>query len=192
MFNNTAKSVDTVAAGLSAGTLSGEDATALGYFTVQCFDKDGNLKWEAENHNLVVNTGLQYMVNTALCGGSPATNWYIGIYGSGSNNNPAAGDTMSSHGGWTEVVLYNNTTRPQCSFSTATTANPSVATNSGSAASFTMNGTATVGGAFLTSSNTKGGTAGVLFSAADFSTPGDRVVSANDVLNVTYTLSLAG
>ena len=79
-----------------------------------------------------------------------------------------------------------------CTFATATTANPSVATNSASVAAFTINATSTVGGAFLTSGSAKSGTAGTLFSAADFSAPGDRAVISGDQLNVTYTLSLAG
>jgi hypothetical protein len=44
----------------------------------------------------------------------------------------------------------------------------------------------------LISNNTKSGTTGVLFSASDFTSPGDRVVASGDVLNVTYTFSLAG
>ena len=79
-----------------------------------------------------------------------------------------------------------------CSSDLATNANPSVVTNSASKAAFTMNATTTVGGAFLTSNNTKGGTTGTLFSAADFSSPGDRSVVSGDILNVTYTFSLAG
>jgi hypothetical protein len=47
-----------------------------------------------------------------------------------------------------------------------------------------------VGGAFLTSNNTKGGTTGILFSAVDFSAPGDRSVVDNDTVTVTYTFSL--
>jgi hypothetical protein len=31
-----------------------------------------------------------------------------------------------------------------------------------------------------------------LFSASDFTSPGDRAVVSGDTLNVTYTLSLAG
>jgi hypothetical protein len=57
---------------------------------------------------------------------------------------------------------------------------------------FNINATQTVGGAFLTSDNTKSGSTGTLFSAADFSAPGDRSVSSGDTLNVNYTLSLAG
>jgi hypothetical protein len=55
---------------------------------------------------------------------------------------------------------------------------------------FSINGTATVGGAFLTSNNTKGGTTGILFSAGDFQSPGDRSVVSGDTLNVTYQFSL--
>ena len=192
MSNEIVKSVDTMNAGLMAGTKSGEEMLAMGKFKVQCFDKDGNLKWEDENHNLVVNQGLQYMCGTALTSVTQITTWYIGLYGAGASNNPAAGDTMASHAGWTEVVPYSNANRPTCTFATATTANPSVATNSASVAAFNINATATVGGAFLTSSNTKSGTTGTLFSAADFSSPGDRSVASGDTLNVTYTLSLAG
>jgi hypothetical protein len=63
-------------------------------------------------------------------------------------------------------------------------------TNSASKAQFTINATATVGGAFLCSAAS--GTTGTLFSAADFSSPGDRSVVSGDVLSVTYTFSLAG
>jgi len=186
------KSTDTVTSGLVAGTRSGDNALALGRFKMACYDKDGALKWEAEEDNLVVNVGLQYMCGTALTSVTQVTSWFIGLYGSGATNSPAAGDTMSSHAGWTEVTAYSEATRVACTFATATTANPSVATNSASVAAFTINGTTTVGGAFLVSNSTKGGTTGTLFSAADFSAPGDRAVTSGDTLNVTYTLSLAG
>jgi len=192
MSKEIVKSVDTMSAGLQAGTKSGEELMALGRFKIQCFDKDGKLKWEDENHNLVVNTGLQYMAGSALTSVTQITTWYIGLYGAGASNTPAAGDTMASHAGWTEVVPYSNATRPQCNFATATTANPSVATNSASVAAFTINATQVVGGAFLVSNSTKSGTTGTLFSAADFSAPGDRSVASGDTLNVSYSLSLAG
>jgi hypothetical protein len=118
--------------------------------------------------------------------------WYIGLYGAAASNDPAAGDTAASHAGWTEIVPYSNATRPAATFGTATTANPSVQTNSASPASFTINATATVGGAFLISNSTKSGTTGILFSASDFTAPGDRSVASGDTLNVTYTFSLAG
>lgn len=172
--------------------MSIEKAKASGKYTVECYDKDGNLKWRDESQNLVVNAGLQYMAGTALTSTTQITTWYIGLYGAGASNIPAAGDTMSSHIGWTEVTAYSQANRPTATFAAATNANPSVVTNSASVAVFSINGTTTVGGAFLTSNNTKSGTTGTLFSAADFQAPGDRSVVSGDTLNVTYTFSLAG
>lgn len=187
-----AKASDTVGTGLITNPGSSEGAKATGKYTVECYDKDGNLKWVAETPNLVVNVGLQYMAGVALTSTAQITSWYIGLYGAAASNNPAATDTMSSHAGWTEVTAYSEATRPAATFAAATNANPSVVTNSASVAAFSINGTATVGGAFLTSNNTKSGTTGTLFSAADFQSPGDRSVVNGDTLNVTYTFSLAG
>ena len=192
MFNEKVKSQDTAASSLTAGSSTADSASAKGVYKIQCHDKDGNLKWEDEAPNLVVNVGLQDMNAKYFTGSAYTAAWYIGLYGSGATNSPAAGNTMASHSSWTEVTAYSQATRPVCTFGTPTTANPSVATNSASPASFSINATTTVGGAFLTSNNTKGGTTGTLYSAADFSSPGDRAVVSGDTLSVTYTLSLAG
>lgn len=165
-------------------------AKAGGVFTIQCHDKDGLLKWEAVKHNLVVNEGLKFMNDKFFTGASYTAAWYIGLYGSGSTNNPAAGDTMALHTGWTEVTAYSQATRPVATFAAASLADPSVITNSASPAVYSINGTTVVGGAFLTTDNTKGGTTGTLFSAADFASPGDRSVVSGDTLTVTYTFSL--
>lgn len=169
-----------------------ENAKATGRFDIRCFDKDGKLKWEDSNHNLVVNVGLQYMAGTALTSTAQITSWYIGLYGSGATNNPAATDTAATHPGWTENTTYSNATRPAATFAAATNANPSVVTNAASVATFNMNGSTTIGGAFLISNNTKGGTTGTLFSAADFQSPGNRAVVSGDTIQVTYTLSVSG
>ena len=191
MTTEKLKATDHVSSGFIAGTKSGEEAKATGVYHVECHDKDGNLKWSADTKNLVVNAGLAYMAGTALTSVAQITTWYIGLYGAGASNTPAAGDTMSSHAGWTEVTDYSNSTRVAATFVTATTANPSVVTNAASPATFNINGTTTVGGAFLTSGSAKSGTTGTLFSAADFSSPGDRSVVSGDILSVSYTFSLA-
>lgn len=193
MSNDKATCGDAVAGGLLANSGGHESLKATGKYVVECFDRDGRLKWVAETPNLVVNVGLQYMAGTALTSTAQITSWYIGLYGAASSNNPAAGDTMSSHAGWTEYTDYSESTRQAATFAAATAANPSVVTNTASKAVFTINsgGSTTVGGCFLTSSNTKGGTTGTLFSAADFQSPGDRSVISGDVLNVTYTFSLS-
>jgi hypothetical protein len=187
-----AKAADVIGSAITKTLDSGESATAKGVYHMQCIDTDGNLKWEAECPNLVVNGGLQDMNNKYFLGSAYTAAWYIGLYGAGASNNPAAGDTAASHAGWTEVTPYSQATRPACTFATPTTANPSVATNSASPAVYSINATSTVGGAFLISNSTKGGSTGTLYSASDFTSPGDRSVVSGDTLNVTYTLSLAG
>ena len=191
MTTEKLKVTDHISSGLIAGTKSGEEAKATGVYHIECHDKDGNLKWSADSKNLVVNAGLAYMAGTALTSVTQITTWYIGLYGAGASNTPAAGDTMSSHAGWTEVVPYSNATRVAATFVTATTANPSVVTNAAAPATFNINATSTVGGAFLTSGSAKSGTTGTLFSAADFAAPGDRSVVSGDIISVTYTFSLA-
>lgn len=191
MFNDKSKAADLAAASVQASRGSQDEVKGGGVFAVECRDAQGNLKWAAQSHNLVVNGGLQDMNTQYFTGASYTAAWYLGLYGSGATNDPAAGDTMASHAGWTEVTDYSQSTRPACVFGTATTANPSVISNTLSPATFSINGTTVVGGAFLTSDNTKGGTAGVLFSAADFSAPGDRSVVAGDTITVTYTFNLS-
>lgn len=169
---------------------SAQHAQAGGVYRVECRDAQGNLKWAAESHNLVVNVGLKDMNDKYFTGSAYTAAWYLGLYGAAASNNPAAADTAASHAGWTEVTAYSNATRPACTFAAATTADPSVITNSGSPAVFNMNGTATVGGVFLITNSTKGGTTGILFSAGDLSAPGDRSVVNGDTLSVTYTFNL--
>lgn len=189
-MNAIAKAAEQVCGASSNGVQPQGRARAHGAFHVVCRDADGNVKWEATKENLVVNVGLQNMNDTYFRGSGYTAVWYLGLYGAGASNNPAAGDTMASHAGWVEVTAYSNATRPVCTFGAPTTADPSVITNSASPAVFNINGTATVGGAFLTNNNTRGGTTGILFSAADFQAPGDRSVVNGDTVTVTYTFNL--
>jgi len=190
MLNDKAVSQDVVGSKLTRAAGTDGHAKAGGVFTIECRDSEGNIRWAESLCNLVVNVGLQDMNDKYFSGSSYTAAWYIGLYGAAASNNPAASDTAASHAGWTEITPYSNATRPACTFGAATAADPSVITNSGSPAAFNINGTATVGGAFLISNSTKGGTTGILFSASDFAAPGDRVVASGDTLNVTYTFSL--
>jgi len=191
MFNEIAKATDIVGANVSKNGILADAADASGIYHLECRDADGNLKWSEDFHNTVVNGGIQDMNTKYFSGSSYTAAWYLGlITGPSGSVTIARTDTMASHSGWTENTGYSQSTRPVCTFGTATTANPSVDTNSASAAVFSMNATATISGAFLTSNNTKGGTTGTLFSAAAFSSPGDRSVVSGDTLTVTYTFSL--
>ena len=189
MFNDKAHSGDAAAAGLVAKTGFSTTAQAGGVYHVQCLDKDGNLKWEDSMHNLVVNEGLQNMNTQYFKGSTYTAAFFLGlVLGPGSSTTYAAADTLASHAGWTEYTDYSGS-RKAVTFGTATTADPSVISNSASPASFTISGAGgVVAGAFLCT--VASGTSGVLFSEADFQSPGDRTVVSGDTLNVTYTFSL--
>jgi hypothetical protein len=182
---------DTVTAGLIANPKSGDGASAGGVFSVTCVGADGVEKWSDTFHNLVVNEGLQDMNVKYFKGSGYTAAWYLGlVQGPGSGNTYAAGNTLATHAGWTELVPGTAYTgnRQAVTFGTATTADPSVQTNSASPSVFPMlvNGTV-VAGALLTTAAS--GTSGVLFSVGNF-TGGDKTVDAGDTLNVTYTFSL--
>lgn len=188
MFNEKANSADSMAAGLVAKTGFGESAKGGGVFHVQCFDKDGNLKWEDQMHNLVVNTGLQDMNNKYFKGSSYTAGFFLGlITGPSSSTTYAAADTLASHAGWTEFTGYSGA-RKSMTFGTPTTAAPSVIDTTGAPSSFAITGTGIIAGAFVCT--VASGTSGILFSEADFQSPGDRAVVNGDTLNVSYTFSL--
>lgn len=189
MFKDTAGTAENITAGLIAKSGFGEHSKAGGVFHVQCFDNEGNLKWEDQMHNLVVNVGLQDMNTKYFKGSSYTAAFYLGLVtGPGSGTTYAAADTLASHAGWTEFTNYSGS-RKAVTFGTATTADPSVIDNSASPAQFVISGAGgTVAGAFLCTVSS--GTSGTLFSEADFQSPGDRVVVSGDTLNVTYTFSL--
>jgi hypothetical protein len=191
MFNEKASSSDKAAASVDMGGEFKSGARGGGVFTFKCYDKDGNLKWEENAHNLVVNEGLQLMNDEFFTGSSYTAAWYLGLVtGPGAGNTYAAGDTMASHAGWTEDEDYSELVRQTATFGSPTLADPSVIDNSGAVAVFSIDATTTIAGAFLTTDDTKGGTSGTLFSVSNFTTPGDRAVVSGDTLNVTYTFSL--
>ena len=178
---------DTVQAGMIANKQAADTVGAGGVYSVECVGPDGQVKWTDTFHNLVMNEGIQNMNTQYFKGATYTAAFYVGLVtGPGSGTTFAAGNTLATHAGWTENTDYSGA-RKAAIFGTATTANPSVITNSASPASFTITATATIAGAFLCTVSS--GTSGVLFSAGDF-TGGDKFVDSGDTLNVTYTFSL--
>lgn len=188
MLNQHATIQDIISSTLESNKTASEGTRAGGVFHAQCFDQDGNLKWEEKSHNLVVNEGLKDMNDKYFSGAAYTATWFIGLVtGPGSGTTFAAADTLASHAGWTEYTDYSGN-RGAITFGAATLADPSVITNS-VAVQFNITGAGgTVAGAFLASVAT--GTSGILFSESDFQAPGDRAVVSGDVLNVTYQFSL--
>lgn len=151
-------------------------------YKVWCHDRNGKLKWFEDVENLVVTEGLNELL-TRLAKTVPGNVlWYVGLKSTGT---PAAGDIMTSHVTWTDVVPYSNATRP--AFTPGTVSGGSL-DNSASKAVFNINATLTIFGAFFTDSATKSGTAGKLYGAGDFSA--SRGVADGDTLNVQVTLSV--
>jgi hypothetical protein len=151
------------------------------YYRVECFDSNNILKWEDGFENIVVTVGRNHYLDATLKTGVTSPLWYVGL----KNTTAAvAGDTMSSKG-FTELVPYSDATRPQ--FVTGTISAGSV-DNSASKAVFNINGTATIGGAFLVNNNTKSGTTGILLGAGEFGS--SRSVLNGDTLNITVTCTI--
>jgi hypothetical protein len=172
--------MDSVSAGLSARHSTSDKIEAAGSFKVVCHAPDGSVRWEEEIHNLVVTVGKNDLLNQYFRGSAYTAAHFVGLKSAGSIN---AADTMSSKS-WTDITAYSNATRPAF-----TAAVPSAGSTDSSAAPalFNINGTAAVGGCFITTNSTKGGTTGTLFSATDFTSV--RNVLNGDTLSVTYTIS---
>lgn len=184
-----AQSTDVVSSAMVCNGGADAKVRGGGVFRAECKDKDGNLKWVAESSNLVVNQGLQDMNTQYFKGVSYSASFFLGlITGPLASTTFVAGDTLATHLGWTEFTDYSGT-RKTVTFGTASTADPSVISNIASPASFAITGAGgIVTGAFLCT--VASGTSGVLFSEANFQSPGDRTVVSGDTLNVTYTFSL--
>lgn len=138
---------------------------------------------EFEDSNLVVNEGLNSLLNVYFAGTTQVNPWYLGLFEG--NYTPVATVTAATiTAASTECVAYAAATRPE--FVEAAAASQSIS-NAGSRASFVFTATKTIYGAFLVSTNTKSGTTGTLFSAARFGT--EKSVVADDELLLTYTFN---
>ena len=180
---NTKDSVnfmDAAGGGLQASHSVVDGLDPRGVFKVTCRSPDGSVRWEIDFPNLVVTVGKNDLLDKYFLGSAYTAAFFVGLKTAGSIS---AADTMSSKS-WTEITAYSNVTRPAF---TAAAASAGSTSNSASPAVFNINGTATVGGCFITTNNTKGGTTGILFSAADFAVA--RSVLSGDTLTVTYTIS---
>lgn len=143
------------------------------------------LLFEDGFENTVVNAGLDDVLEVYFKGSGFTAANYVGL----TDGTPtvAAADTFASHAGWTEVTAYSEAVRQ--TFTAGTVSSQSV-DNSASKAEFSINGSATVGGACVGDNNTKGGSTGTLYSAGAF-TGGDKSLGSGDTLSVQATFTSA-
>jgi hypothetical protein len=179
----TAKAGDQAGITIQASRAKQVIALTRGVWTFECRDFEGRLKWTYHGPNLITNVGLNHILDSEFNASGYTSAFYVGLKGSGA---AAAGDTAASHSGWSEVTDYSEGVRQD--YTTAAASSQSI-TNSASKASFSINGSATVAGAFLITDDTKGGSSGTLLAVVDFS--GSRSVVSGDTITVTYTVTLA-
>lgn len=164
------------------GTLQG--LGLRGRFKVDHYRK-GKIYDKYEFNNDITNIGKNTIFDVMFSDATqtPANSWYIGLINITSYSALAAGDTMSSHAGWTEFTAYSQSNRVAWgpgdpSSQSITNATP---------ATFSISGTGTVKGIFVTTNSTKSGTTGILWSTGLFSA--DVPVVSGDELKITYTVN---
>lgn len=159
-----------------------DDLKVGGRFFVEHI-RDGEVIDREDVTNLVVNEGLDHILNTVFHGGTQVGTWYLGLFEG--NYTPIATNTAATiAGAATESTAYNESQRQEYKEGAASAQS---ITNSADKATFTMNANKTIYGAFLISNATKGATSGILLAAARFATP--KTVGTDDQLLLTYTFN---
>jgi hypothetical protein len=165
-------------------------------YRIEYVDPDPAKSWSEEFTNLVPDVALNKILDDTYKTKSADAAFAVGLIVGPGAAGVAAGDTMTSHTGWTESVVYSDAGRP--AWTPGTVAAKSVS-NSGSPAVFNVNTSGTVGGCFLVSGTAgtsagqigqKSGTGGTLRSCGAFSS-GDKTVSNGGTLTVTITATAA-
>jgi len=136
-----------------------------------------------EDPNLVVNEGLDHILDVLFKGGTQVDPWYVLIFEG--DYTPVAGDTMSGFpAAATESTAYDEATRQE--FVESAISGQSL-DNTASRATFTINATKTIYGAALVSNSTKSATAGTLLAGSRFAA--SRNVVDNDQMLIDYTFT---
>lgn len=140
---------------------------------------NGRIEREFEKHNLFTEQGMTHAVDGLLGGGTQITNWYAGLFSG--DYTPVDTDTAATFpGAATEVTSYSETSRVLLAFGAAS---GGMIDNSITPAIFTFPAQVTLMGGFVSSSLTKGSTAGILLSASHFDSP--EIVKAGRTIELT-------
>lgn len=184
MYSEKVDAVDSSGASVATNVAVGEQLQVTGRYDVECIGADGQVKWVDTIKNLVVTVGKNDLLDKYFAGSAYTAAWYMGLVNGGTTPTYAAGDTLASHAGWTELAAGTAYTgnRVTVGWSAASGGSKSSTTTA-----FSIIASNTVAGALLATVNT--GTSGILYSAGNF-TGGSRTVASGDTLNVTYTASV--
>lgn len=136
--------------------------------------------------NDITNVGKNHIFDVEFNGATQIANnnWWIGLINASGYSAVAAGDTISSHSGWTEFTTFSQSTR--VAWGSGSASGQSV-TNA-SPATFDITGTGTLKGIFVNGNGSaKSGTSGTLWATALFGA--DVPVTNGDQIKITYTVS---
>jgi hypothetical protein len=197
MTNELASCGDNAVATLQANVTIPEGMGVDGHYHVECRDANGNLKWEEEFPNLVVQGGKELMLNTLLrtSGTYTTVGPFLGL--TNATLTPAATDTMTTLvGGGKEFTAYTvggSAVRGTAVFAAASstgTTPSNVTTSAATAITYTITGGGgTIYGCFLVTGsgavNTQSNTSGTLYSEGNFSVA--KATTAGDTVSVTYS-----
>lgn len=160
-----------------------------GTFTIVHRDKNGKILSKEKITNLVTNEGFDYMLNTALHGGSAISAWYFAPWKT--NTAPVVGDTYASPTNTEADAEISEGTRQEWAegASSGQSVTGATAAKITAASNVTIYGAGIVGGgtAATTKADTAGG--GTLFASALFSAA--KTLAAGESLDLTYTVSKA-
>ncbi len=145
----------------------------------------GDLVWKASAHNIIPDAALADILSVYWANGTQSPTWYM-VLAQGGPPVFAAGDTPSSHAGWTENQDYDEAVR-QTYNGVVTGAN---ITNSVSPAVVNVTVGSSFGGSALFNNNTKGGTTGIMSSGV-VADEGDQVLGAGGSLSSVYSITSA-
>ncbi len=146
----------------------------------------GGQKWVEDWHNIVVNEGLDSLLDQSLAGQTQITSWYVAIFEASYtilSSTTAANFATNA----TESTAYSEGNRQ--TWTPNGVASSQSVSNSSNKATFSINATKTIYGAALLSSSTKGGTSGKMYAGGQFAS--SRSVVSGDSLLVAATFSSA-
>lgn len=143
--------------------------------------------WVIEEPNIVVNEGLNDLLNVALANGAQSATWYVALF-EGLATPTATLTAATFNASMTETTAYDETTHPE--WDEDPPASQSIS-NVARPARFTMNAVVTVqGGALMNTASKPTPAAGnILMACKKFAVPRDLQVG--DKFDVGYTLTIA-
>lgn len=138
-------------------------------YELEHIGRDGRVISAERCHNLTPDEGLNHVMSVMFAASPQVSSWYIGLYEG--NYSPTDDVTAAALPGLaTECTAYGGTFRKD--FTPGAVVSGTV-DNEASKAEFVFSASKRIYGGFMSSSNIKGGTTGVLISVVRFPSPKD-------------------